>query len=63
MICKCCRQRLSSQRDGLLAEYCDVVCYAAGKTLTPSALELWREGASLLWMPSSLARWAGRGEP
>lgn len=62
MNCRCCRQRVSAHREGLLAEYCDVVCFAAATTLTPHALELWRRGIARLSMPSSLARWAGRGE-
>lgn len=58
MNCKCCQQVLGSQREksGLMPDYCDPICFAAGTTLTPHALTLWREQSRFLSMTPPLAR-------
>lgn len=46
----------SRSRSGMgPAGYCDVVCYAAGNTLTPAALLLWRANCSKLDASASTA--------
>ena len=50
--CRCCQKPLSDS--AAFQEFCDAICYAAGKTLSGDALKIWR---TLCWrldaIPSS----------